>query len=299
MAEAVERLPLTVAIPTYGREAVLLQTLDDLLKLRPAAAELLVVDQTPEHAPDTTARLQALHAAGAIRWLRLPRPSVTHAMNRALLEATQARVLFVDDDVRPEPELLLVHWQAHQHTPGVLVAGRVIQPWEEEAEAQGRTLAGFAARESAEVPDFIGCNFSVPRDAAVAAGGFDENFVRVAYRYEAEFAHRFRARGGSIRFEPRACLHHLKAGSGGTRSYGEHLTTWRPDHAVGAYYWGLRTRRPREFLVRPVRAVATRYHLRRPWRIPVTLLAETAGMGWALWLALRGARLLGAREGRA
>ncbi len=292
MAESTERLPLTVAVPTYRREAVLLQTLDFLLALQPAAAELLVVDQTEAHESATAARLQALDAAGTIRWLRLARPSITQAMNHALLQATQPRVLFVDDDVRPESQLLAAHWAVHEAQPLALVAGRVVQPWEETADAAGQELSGLAARGEREVREFIGCNFSVPREAAVAAGGFDENFVRVAYRYEAEFAHRFMARGGRIVFAPRACLHHLKDGGGGTRAYGDHLTTWRPDHAVGAYYCGLRTGAPGEFLRRPLRAAATRYHLRRPWRIPATLVAEARGMAWAVGLFLRGPRLL-------
>jgi hypothetical protein len=132
----------------------------------------------------------------------------------------------------------------------------------------------------------------VPRDDAIALGGFDENFVKVAYRYEAEFSHRWRASGRAIRFEPHACLHHLKAGAGGTRSFGEHLTTWRPDHAVGAYYFGLRTGHWREFVARPARSVRTRFHLRHPWRIPGTLLAELGGMLWAFRLHVRGPRLI-------
>jgi hypothetical protein len=121
--------------------------------------------------------------------------------------------------------------------------------------------------------------------------GFDENFVRVAYRFEAEFAHRFVATGRRIWFEPAACLHHLKAG-GGTRTWGEHLTTWRPDHAVGAYYYSLRTGAWREFAGRPLRAASTRYHLAHPWRVPGTLFAEFSGMAWALALFLRGPRTI-------
>jgi GT2 family glycosyltransferase len=142
----------------------------------------------------------------------------------------------------------------------------------------------------------MGGNFSVARRSAIDAGGFDENFVRVAYRFEAEFAHRWRALGRRIWFEPSACIHHLKAGSGGTRSFGEHLTSWRPDHAVGAYYYSLRTRAWREFTARPLRAVTTRYHLAHPWRIPGTLLAEFGGMAWALRLFLRGPRRVSAPE---
>jgi hypothetical protein len=94
----------------------------------------------------------------------------------------------------------------------------------------------------------------------------------------------------------------LKVERGGTRSFGHHLTTVRPGHAVGEYYYLLRSApmpaKLKGMLARPLRAVATRHHLRRPWWIPVTLVAELAGMGWALWLAARGPRLIGRRVGR-
>lgn len=284
-------LLLTVAIPTYRRDQVLIDTLEHLLRLEGPAFELLVLDQTESHDAVTAARLESLAASGRIRWLRLKHPSVTAAMNRGLLEARGDVVVFVDDDVVPEPQLLDAHVRAHAAAASpTLVAGRVIQPWHEGLAPA--SLDGLAGLARGEVREFIGCNFSVPRALALEVGGFDENFVRVAYRFEAEFAHRWRTRGHRILFEPSACLHHLKAGQGGTRSWGDHLTTWRPDHAVGAYYFGLRTGAWLEFMARPARSVATRYHLRHPWQIPATLLAEMGGMLWALGLLARGPRTL-------
>jgi hypothetical protein len=93
-----------------------------------------------------------------------------------------------------------------------------------------------------------------------------------------------------------ACLHHLKAGGGGTRTFGGHLTTLRPDHAVGDYYYMLRTRGLWRglsgFPRRAIRSAATRHHLRKPWWIPVTLIAELRGMAWALSLAAHGPRYI-------
>jgi GT2 family glycosyltransferase len=285
-------VPLTVAIPTYRREQVLIDTISYLLELPQRAAEILVLDQTEKHEEETQAALSRLAQEGTIRWIRLDRPSIPAAMNRGLLQAAQPIVLFVDDDVRPEPQLLTAHLLAHDSNADGLVAGRVIQPWQEGVELRDDTPFHFATAKPSMVPEFIGCNFSVRRDVALKLGGFDENFVRVAYRYEAEFAHRYRSAGRKISFEPHACVHHLKVGAGGTRTYGDHLTTWRPDHAVGAYYHGLRTGTPGEFFRRPIAAVATRHHLRHPWRIPGTLLAELGGMLWAAALYLRGPRYL-------
>jgi GT2 family glycosyltransferase len=289
-------LPLSIAIPTYRRDAVLISTIDYLLALQPRAAEILLLDQTESHSHDTESRLHVLAESGLIRWLRLPVPSIPAAMNKGLRHAVQDVVLFVDDDVRPEPDLLRAHVAAQQAHPDGLVAGRVIQPWQEGIDFSADGPFHFAATRPALIGEFMGGNFSIRKDVALRLGGFDENFVRVAYRFEAEFARRYTTDGRQIRFEPSACLHHLKELEGGTRSFGEHLTTWRPDHAVGAYYYALRTGSFREFLVRPCRAAATRYHLRHPWRIPVTLLAELGGMLWALGLFMRGPKHLKSTE---
>jgi GT2 family glycosyltransferase len=286
-------LDLSIAIPTYRREQVLVETLDYLLASEDRPAEILVLDQTPVHEAPTEAALQAMAAAGKIRWLRLPEPGITAAMNHGLLQARAGVVLFLDDDIRPEPGLLPAHMKAQETYPGGLVAGRVIQPWHEHRDLSNESAEGFAGPLPASVPDFIGCNFSVRRELALALGGFDENFVRVAYRYEAEFASRYRDRGRrEIRYVPGACIHHLKAAGGGTRSFGDHLATWSPAHSVGDYYFGLRTGTVSVFAVRPFRAVMTRYHLRRPWRIPATLIAEICGMAWACWLFAQGPKRL-------
>ena len=285
-----EIAPITVAIPTYRREQVLLESLQYLLAQAPRAAEILVLDQTERHEPATEHALKSLADTSAIRWVQLAEPSIPAAMNRGLSLATQGIVLFLDDDIRPEPGLLAAHLSAHRDHSDILAAGRVIQPWQEGVEPRAGDPFDFSSTQPRWIHEFMGGNFSVPRDLALAIGGFDENFVRVAYRFEAEFAHRHQAAGGRIRFEPQACLHHLKSVAGGTRTFGEHLTTWRPDHAVGDYYYSLRTGAWRQFFARPVRSVATRYHARHPWRIPGTLLAELGGMFWALRLYLRGPR---------
>ena len=288
--------PISVAIPTYRREAILLDTLVYLLALQPRPAEILVLDQTELHKPATDAELQRLADEGSIRWIRLSEPSIPKAVNQALLLATHDLVLFVDDDIRPEPELLSAHLAAHETHGNVIVAGRVIQPWEEGVDFSGVAAFRFAGLGSAWIDEFMGGNFSVLRATALALGGFDENFVRVAYRFEAEFAYRFRATGRRIWFAPTACLHHLKDSDGGTRTYGDHLTTWRPDHAVGAYYFGLRTAAWRELLVRPVRAVLTRFHLKHPWHMVGTLWAELRGLAWALRLHSRGPKYVKPNE---
>ncbi|MBC7601883.1 MAG: glycosyltransferase family 2 protein [Ramlibacter sp.] len=286
-------LPLTVAIPTYQRDSVLVDTLRSLLALQARAAEILVLDQTAEHEPSTTQQLQEFADAGDIRWIRLAEPSIPAAMNQGLLLASEPLVLFLDDDIVPEPGLIAAHVNAHStHPEGIIAAGRVIQPWEEGISVPDGDPFRFASLKPRWIGEFMGGNFSVPKKMAIGLGGFDENFVKVAYRFEAEFAHRYRAGGKQVLFVPDACIHHLKVAAGGTRTFGDHLSTWRPDHAVGAYYYAFKTGSWDVFLIRPLRSIATRYHLRNPWRMPSTLVAELRGMAWATRLFVHGPRRL-------
>lgn len=288
--------PVSIVIPTYRREDLLVETIGLLVKLDPPAAEIIVVDQTSSHSESVEQALENLDASGAIRWVRLPRPSITHAMNVGLVRSRHDIVLFLDDDVIPDDGLVSAHRKAHDQSGCAIVAGRVVQPWDEPGERLGRRPPSpFSAASAGPTTDFVGCNFSVKRSVALRAGGFDENFVGAAYRYESEFAFRIRASGERIFFAPEAGLRHLKAAQGGIRAYGDFRATLSPVHCVGAYYFALRSGargRASAVVRRLIGSVRTRHHLRRPWWIPVTLAAELLGLLWAIFLARRGPVLL-------
>jgi GT2 family glycosyltransferase len=296
MGIAKKSAALTIAIPTYRREQVLLETVHHFLSLKVPAIEILVLDQSASHIPQVQSELSRLHALNQIRLFKLNEPSIPRAMNCGLVEATHDLVLFVDDDIIPEPDLVRAHLGAHGLGKGWMVAGRIIQPWQEGLDFSQDRSFHFASQQSCEIDEFMGGNFSLDRHEAIAIGGFDENFVRVAYQFEAEFAYRWRAAGYHIIFEPEACAHHLKVTSGGTRTFGNHLTTMRPDHSVGAYYFYLRTwsglSTLKSMLNRIFGAVATKYHLRNPWRVPSTLISEIRGLIWACRLAWKGPRYI-------
>jgi len=295
---------VTIAIPTYRRGPILVETLQRLLELPERAAEIVVADQTPSHDPAIEQRLESWSRAGAIRWMRLPSPSIPHAMNEALLAARTRIVLFVDDDIVPSPHFVAEHERAY--ATGVwAVVGQVLQPGERAEHFDDARLHRGALRDldfpfnhdtATVVENAIGCNLSVDRQRIVAIGGFDENFVAAAYRFETDFARRVAAAGGRIRFEPRAAIDHLHVPTGGIRAHGDFRQTAAPAHSAGLYYFALWHVRPAAPYAakRFLRNVLTAWNLKHPWTLPAKIVAEIRGYALARKLFRGGRKLIGA-----
>ena len=309
-ASPVDPTVVTVVIPTLGRERVLIESIEQVLALDDPPDVVVVVDQTPQHDPETDRRLAAWQAAGVVRWERSAEASIPKAMNRGLTLADTPLVLFLDDDVRPHPGLVAAHRRAHAEHPGAwAIVGRVIQPWQRPEDVTPPSSEPglrrdlqfpFHSARPAAVANVMAGNLSVKRERALSVGGFDERFVGSAYRFETDFARRVLAAGGEVRFEPAAGLDHLRAGHGGTRHGGTHLTSADPKHGVGDYYFALLHGTPaaaRAYCLRRfVRQVRTRFHLRRPWWIPVKLLGEARAWRLARRQVRDGPLLLDSRE---
>lgn len=307
MGFSVELQNTSIVIPTYGREEVLVDTVTSLLKLDKRAGEIIVVDQTPEHRPETMAVLQRLQTGGSVRWIRLEVPSIPRAMNTGLLAASCPVVLFLDDDIIPDPELLAAHeaaWAEAGQEGAWCVAGQVLQPGEEpiNPDTWRHSWFPFNSDRRQWIRDVMAGNLSVDRRKALAIGGFDENFVGAAYRFESEFAGRVLRAGGKILFEPRAGIRHLRAEQGGTRSTGSHITSASPLHGVGDYYFALRQGLCPATIVymlrRPFREVRARYYLKHPWWIPVKFFAEIRSLLLAIRLHRQGPRYVQDGQGR-
>lgn len=301
---------ISVAIVTYNREQVLIDTIRHILDQAESCSgfgEIIIVDQTKTHALEVQEKLAEWNLNSKIKWIKLDKPNLTGAMNRALLESDADITLFLDDDIIPKPNLLKEHLNAHtNHAGAIIVVGQVLQPGEEPEsisyEPKGSPLTRFMdfpfrSVNSRYVENAIACNMSVKTSLAVQAGGFDENFTPpVAARFESEFAKRIVEQGGKIWFEASASIHHLAVKTGGTRSKGSHLSSASPIYGVGTYYFALRRGSGIECIIffgkKFFREIRTKFHLKNPWYIPVKMLGEIRAIRLSLKLSKQPQKLL-------
>lgn len=219
----IEGVSTTVAIPTYMREAVLLETLDQVLSLEPSPDSVMVVDQTPRHAEETQERLRALASDGLISLTRLASPGLTHARNVALLHCSTDVVAYLDDDVLLPRDWLANHARHYQDAAVTAVVGQLYwrKPGDHSLDAAHPafgTIPSFVPGPPRKVGFLRGGNMSVRRDWARAVGGFDEAMVGTASYEENEFAYRLTKAGGTILLDTDAYVIHLAFPTGGCRS---------------------------------------------------------------------------------
>jgi len=291
--------PLSIVIVTYNRSKVLVDTVNYLFELEgyTRSNEIIIVDQTMNHTAEAQAALQKWADVDLIKWIRLPEPNLTGAMNRGLIEAQSDIVLYLDDDIVPHSKLLVAHLNAHRDKPSVAaVIGQILQPGEEPLDVTYEPKAGvlraymdfpFYSNEGCLIENAMAGNMSLKREIALRLKGFDEQFIPpVAARFESEFAKRLTSAGEKIWFEPKASIRHLAVSSGGTRAKGSHLNSAQPYFGFGDYYFALKHGSVLECIryciTRFFREVRTKFHLANPWFIPVKWIGEIRAFAMAL-----------------
>ena len=252
------RFPLrvAVAIPTYNRDAVLVDTIESVLAQAYRPDEILVIDQSASHDAATAAYLAQKSSDGTIRYLHQAPPNLPGARNRALHETTADVVIFIDDDVVLADNFVSGHLRNYSSDRQVVaVAGRVKQRldwtqrkrpsmWDRMLDYRYFNLDSDSRCEG--IANFLGCNHSVGLEAARGVGGYDSNFQGVALREETDMALRLYQAGHKIVYDPLAELLHLAAPSGGCRpdddldtSAGEALLYFAVKHRSALGYHAL------------------------------------------------------------
>ncbi len=301
-------ISISVVIPTYNRGSVLLDTIRMLLEQVDRAEQILIIDQTDyPNADPTASSLQRLQSENDIVWIKLTRPSIPAAMNKGLELATSEFVLFLDDDISIQENFIRNYKFALNDSRYSGYVGQIIQPWQSVVELQDYSAGQginsdmafpFNSNAEREINNCMAGNLCLKRQRALDIGGFDEQFSQVAYRFETEFCRRLiTATAKPFKFVPSASINHLKANTGGTRAHAQnHLTSCSSSHSVGDYYFAIQHFRVTGsgaqavvyILKRLSRSCWAKFYLRRPWWIPVRIIAELKGLFRAVGKALKG-----------
>jgi len=206
----------SVVIPTYNRLGRLRHVITALEQQAypPDAYEVIVISDGSTDGTD--AYLEALRSRMRLRWFPQANRGPAAARNAGIQKASGEFIVFIDDDVVPEPELLEEHARSH-HKAGkdVVVLGPLLTPegfdmtpwvrWEQEM-LMKQYRAMLRGDWTATARQFYTGNASLRRSHILAAGGFDEGFRRAE---DVELAYRLADKGLDFVFNMQAAGMHF------------------------------------------------------------------------------------------
>jgi glycosyltransferase involved in cell wall biosynthesis len=210
------QLPLvSIVIPTHNRCTQLLQTLHALSNQTRPLADIDVVVVADACEDDTVERALAYAAQAPYRLKVLAHSarSAAKTRNYGAAQATSETLLFLDDDVLPQPGLVEAHMRAQLDGRVVLGYSKPMVPpqpswfqldarrwWEDRFREMGQPEHRFTYR------DFFSGNVSLPTRLFRRVGGFDEGFNGRLEDYE--LGMRVLDAGARFWFEPAAVGYH-------------------------------------------------------------------------------------------
>ncbi len=202
----------SVVLPTHGRRASLLRVLRALSRQSiPATAfEVVVVCDGDVDGSAAACRALVPELPYTLRVLEQPNQGPAAARNRGVAEAHAPLIVFLDDDVVPDEELLATHLRAQQGQDARVTLGPLLPPpdarlnawgmWEERALCR-QYGAMTAGRWQPTYRQFYTGNASILKRHVLDAGGFDPAFRRAE---DVELARRLHDRGLHFVFLPDA-----------------------------------------------------------------------------------------------
>lgn len=208
-------LQASVVIPTFNRRERLQRVLEALTRqtLDPDVFEVIVVSDGSTD--DTAAFLRSAVMPFRLIALTQTNGGPARARNLGVTHATGERVIFLDDDVIPEPQCLAEHLAAYAEfgeravVLGPMLTPRDIplKPWVrwEQAMLEKQYTDMQAGRWQPTARQFYTGNTSLARRQIQEAGGFDITLRRAE---DVELAYRLADRGLFFVFRPEAAGYH-------------------------------------------------------------------------------------------
>jgi len=209
---------ITVVVPTYNRRDRLRRVLEALdcqdtttKEGRRCVFDAVVVSDGSTDG--TVEMVSAMRTSYGLKVIEQENAGPAAARNLGVASTSAPLILFIDDDVVPEPGCIAAHVTHHVSTPDLVVIGPMLTPtdaelspwvaWEQHQ--LYKQYQHFARGEPAHHRQFYTGNASVRRSAFLRTGGFDTTFRRAE---DVELAYRLHVEGQSFVFEPDAEAFH-------------------------------------------------------------------------------------------
>jgi len=216
---------ISIVLPTLNRTTFLTDTLDCLIVQEFAYPfEILVVDQSDTYN----------HAIDEYQW-KYPFIKYFHitffkglpeARNFGWAHAHYDYILYLDDDILCEKNLLEQHYKYITEEGIGIVAGGITEKYKKETEAKTGKFnywtatpeRGFNKKGTMPVDHAGGGNFSIKKSVMKQVGGVDENLSKGAALFEeTDLCLRAKEYGYEVLFSYDAHVYHLAADTGGCR----------------------------------------------------------------------------------
>jgi glycosyltransferase involved in cell wall biosynthesis len=245
----------TIAVCSYNGADRIGRTIESLLQqtLPHDDLEILVIDNASKDASGAVAR----SFGDRVSVVSEPRPGLSAARNRALVEASGKVVAFIDDDAEAHPSWIENLAAAFDDDSVVGAGGPVelVWPGGEAPRWFDQEIAGFfsgmkrgADPEDLHAPDYpYGTNMAVRRGLVYEMGGFREDLGRIGTSLlsyeEYDLFDRIARTGAAIRYQPDAWVdHHVDAGRVSLRWLlrrawvnGQSHVVWEGRRSLGAH----------------------------------------------------------------
>jgi GT2 family glycosyltransferase len=202
---------VSLVIPTHNRAASLRMVLEALTQQTTPADQFEVVLVCDGCTDNSAAMAHALEVPYRLVILeQTPNQGPAAARNVGVQWASAPLILFIDDDVVPEPTLIAEHASLHQHDERLVVIGPLLappgfrlNPWTRWEEAMlVKQYRDMEAGKWEPTPrQFYTGNASVRRAHILAVGGFNARFKRAE---DVELAYRLKDYGLRFAFHPAA-----------------------------------------------------------------------------------------------
>jgi len=215
----------SVIIPTLNRTSFLINTLKDLVCQNvDFPFEIIVVDQSEK---EDDAVLIFAKANPVLQYHHITHfKGLPEARNYGASISKYDYLLYLDDDITCDPDLVSQHYNSLKDDKISMVAGGITEKFNTNVDCTigkfvkltATPLRGFHKDAQQEVDHAGGGNFSIKKAIYKEIGGVDEHLTKGAALYEeTDICLRLKKAGHSIMYNHNAHMYHLAAKTGGCR----------------------------------------------------------------------------------